>query len=156
MPTADHLAAEIMDRCDVLATYTEEPGRITRPYGTPALAAARDRVAAWMQEAGMTTRVDNVGNLFGRYEAAPGAPRPYPARPPAVCYPAGAVVRRVSSGGTIRWRQYRVFLSSNLAGEDVCLTPTDAELLAVRYAALKLGDLDPVVGRFRPDVRWLG
>ena len=31
-----------MARCDELAAFTEEPGRITRPYGTPALAAARD------------------------------------------------------------------------------------------------------------------
>jgi allantoate deiminase len=76
MPTPEHLAAEIMDRCDVLATFTMDEGRITRPYGTPALAAARDRVAAWMHDAGMTTRVDNVGNLFGRFEAADGASQP--------------------------------------------------------------------------------
>lgn len=76
MTTPERLAAAIMDRCDVLATCTEEPGRITRPYGTPALLAARDLVAGWMTGAGMTTRVDNVGNLFGRHDAAPGAAEP--------------------------------------------------------------------------------
>jgi hypothetical protein len=62
----------------------------------------------------------------------------------------------VSTTGAIRWRTHRIFLSGNLAGADVSLTPTDSELVAVAYAALKLGDLDPHTGRFRPDVRWLG
>ncbi len=60
----------IMDRCDALAAFTTEEGRITRLYGTPTLAAAREEVAEWMTLAGMTTRVDQVGNLFGRYEGA--------------------------------------------------------------------------------------
>jgi hypothetical protein len=61
----------------------------------------------------------------------------------------------VAANGAITWRTHRVFLSYNLAGDDVCLTPTDSELVTVAYAALKLGDLDPYLGRFRPDVRWL-
>ena len=88
--------------------------------------------------------------------AGRGAARPYPARLPPLVYPAEAAIRRVSTGGTIRWRQHRIFLSTNLAGDDVCLTLTAADLLMVTYATLKLGDLDPLVGRFRPDVRWLG
>jgi allantoate deiminase len=55
-----------MVRCDELALFTEEPGRITRPYGTPSLSAARERVAQWMHEAGMDVRIDAVGNLRGR------------------------------------------------------------------------------------------
>jgi putative transposase len=90
------------------------------------------------------------------YETGRGAARPYPARLPPLVYPAEAAIRRVSTGGTIRWRQHRIFLSTNLAGDDVCLTLTAADLLMVTYATLKLGDLDPLVGRFRPDVRWLG
>ncbi|HYI25836.1 MAG TPA: allantoate amidohydrolase [Thermomicrobiales bacterium] len=74
MTTHAGRAATIMERCDVLATFTTEDGRITRPYGTPALAASRQQVAEWMALAGMATRVDQVGNLFGRYEGAePGA-----------------------------------------------------------------------------------
>jgi len=68
MPTTTDYAREIMERCDVLATFTMDEGRITRPYGTPALYAARDQVAAWMTGAGMTTRVDPVGNLYGRWD----------------------------------------------------------------------------------------
>lgn len=62
----------------------------------------------------------------------------------------------MSTTGTIRWRTHSIFLSSNLAGDTVSLTPTDTELVTVAYAALKLGDLDPYTERFRPDVRWLG
>lgn len=70
MPTANDLATQIMRRADALAAYTTVEGQITRPYGTPALQQARDLVAAWMGDAGMATRVDTVGNLYGRYAAA--------------------------------------------------------------------------------------
>lgn len=87
----------------------------------------------------------------------PAAPeRAYPTRLPALCYPTDATIRRVSHSGCIKWQQHRIFLSSNLAGDDVCLTAIGSELLRVTYATLKLGDLDPLLGRFRPDVRWLG
>ena len=64
-----------MARCDELATFTEEPGRITRPYGTPALTAARELVAQWMRDAGLDVRIDAVGNVRGRVEGSePTAP----------------------------------------------------------------------------------
>jgi allantoate deiminase len=64
-----------MARCDELAAYTEEPGRITRSYGTPALTAAREVVARWMRDAGLDVRVDAVGNVRGRLEGSgPTAP----------------------------------------------------------------------------------
>lgn len=62
-------ARQIMERSDLLASHTMVPGQVTRPYATPALWAAREQLAAWMEEAGLTTRVDTVGNLIGRYEA---------------------------------------------------------------------------------------
>jgi transposase InsO family protein len=91
-----------------------------------------------------------------RVYTAAVATRPYPTRLPALCYPASAEVRRGSATGAIRWRTHRIFLSGNLAGDTVSLTPTDTELVTVAYAALKLGDLDPYTERFRPDVLWLG
>jgi allantoate deiminase len=64
-----------MARCDELAAFTEEPGRITRSYGTPALTAARDRIAQWMHDAGLAVRVDAVGNVRGRGQGSvPAAP----------------------------------------------------------------------------------
>ncbi|MCD6034244.1 MAG: allantoate amidohydrolase, partial [Thermomicrobiales bacterium] len=55
--------------------WAYSPGRITRPYGTPALAAARDAVARWMRDAGLEVRIDAVGNVRGRSQgSAPTAP----------------------------------------------------------------------------------
>ncbi len=58
-------AQRTMDRADALAACSERPGEITRRYGTPALVAARDLLEGWMRAAGLTTRVDRVGNLIG-------------------------------------------------------------------------------------------
>jgi allantoate deiminase len=64
-----------MVRCDELAAYTEEPGRITRSFGTPAHEAARNVLANWMRDAGLEVRIDAVGNLRGRVEGSrPTAP----------------------------------------------------------------------------------
>ena len=57
-----------MERCDVLAGCTEEPGRITRPFASEAMRQAHQHVREWMGKAGMTVTRDNVGNLRGRYE----------------------------------------------------------------------------------------
>lgn len=57
---------EIVARCRELAGVSEEDGRLTRRYATPAMARANALVAAWMREAGMTARLDAAGNLVGR------------------------------------------------------------------------------------------
>lgn len=59
-----------MARCDALAAFTDDPGRLTRAYGTAAHRRAQEVVAGWMREAGMSVRRDAVGNLIGRAEAA--------------------------------------------------------------------------------------
>ena len=66
-------APAVLQRCDELARCSEEPGRLTRRFGTPALAAARELVLGWMREAGLEPRVDPVGNALGRREGPPGA-----------------------------------------------------------------------------------
>jgi allantoate deiminase len=58
-----------MERCDVLAGFSEEPGRLTRRFATPALRQASDALVGWMRAAGMDVRRDNIGNLIGRYQA---------------------------------------------------------------------------------------
>ena len=57
-----------MRRCDALAAYSEEPGRLTRRFATPALRQAHEALTAWLRDAGMSVRRDNIGNLIGRYE----------------------------------------------------------------------------------------
>lgn len=61
-------AATVMERCDLLASISDEPGLIVRPYGSRAMNEVNDIVAGWMRKAGMTTRRDGIGNLIGRYE----------------------------------------------------------------------------------------
>ena len=61
-------ATTVMERCDLLANISEEPGLIVRPYGSQAMNEANNIVAGWMRMAGMTTRRDEIGNLVGRYE----------------------------------------------------------------------------------------
>ena len=55
-----------MARAAALGEISEEPGRLTRRFGTPALTRAGERVAGWMGEAGLRVRRDAVGNLIGR------------------------------------------------------------------------------------------
>ena len=68
-------AAGVLARAAALGEISEEPHRLTRRFGTPALAQAGQAVAAWMEAAGMAVRRDAVGNVVGRYEGtADGAP----------------------------------------------------------------------------------
>jgi len=60
-----------------LAGFNDDPaaGGITREVYTRTYAAALERVAGWMEEAGLAVRLDAVGNLFGRWDGAePDAP----------------------------------------------------------------------------------
>lgn len=72
---ADRAAQRVMARCDALATISETPGQLTRVYLSPEHMRANALVAQWMEEAGMLTWQDAVGNICGRYDAAgEGAP----------------------------------------------------------------------------------
>jgi len=55
---------------DELGRVSEEPGRLTRTFLSPAMAQANRLVGGWMREAGLTVREDEVGNLMGRLEPA--------------------------------------------------------------------------------------
>jgi allantoate deiminase len=59
-------ASRVLERCDRLAQISEEPMRLTRRFGTPAMKEASALVAGWMHEAGLRTREDEIGNLIGR------------------------------------------------------------------------------------------
>jgi ureidoglycolate amidohydrolase len=71
-------ATRLHDAIAELATFNDDPdaGGITREVYTPTYAAALERVADWMREAGLDTRLDAAGNLFGRWNGSePDAPR---------------------------------------------------------------------------------
>jgi allantoate deiminase len=70
-------AGRLHDAIAELATFNDDPaaGGITREVYTPTYAAALERVIDWMHDAGLQTRTDAVGNLFGRWPGSePGAP----------------------------------------------------------------------------------
>ena len=59
-------ASAVLRRCDELAAFSEEEGRLTRRFATPALRQAGETVRGWMEAAGLETRRDAVGNVIGR------------------------------------------------------------------------------------------
>jgi allantoate deiminase len=63
-------ARRIYDRCQRLATHSEEPDGLTRVFLSREQRAVDDLVLGWMSEAGMDARLDAIGNCVGRYEAA--------------------------------------------------------------------------------------
>src|SRR5262245_4597794 len=66
----------IVALCDELAQFSEEPGRLTCTYFSPAHRAVAAQLQSWMQTAGLDTRIDVVGNVIGRYRSAdPNAKR---------------------------------------------------------------------------------
>jgi allantoate deiminase len=58
-----------------LGRITDEPGRLTRTFLSPAMRRANKLVGSWMREAGLMVREDSVGNLIGRSGRSKTAPR---------------------------------------------------------------------------------
>src|SRR5947209_4528846 len=68
--TVEASVRTVMERCEILASYSEESDRLTRRFATKAMQRVIETVMAWMQATGMTVEQDNIGNLVGRYEAS--------------------------------------------------------------------------------------
>lgn len=68
--------ARAVERCKALGAgpFSDIAGGLYRAWLTPAYRAAREQVAAWMVEAGMTPRTDAAANLIGRYEGTADLP----------------------------------------------------------------------------------
>ncbi|MFM9029441.1 MAG: Zn-dependent hydrolase, partial [Opitutaceae bacterium] len=56
---------ELARRLAELGRITDEPGRLTRTFLSPAMARSNRRVARWMRAAGLAVRFDPVGNVIG-------------------------------------------------------------------------------------------
>ena len=68
-------AQRIWDRCEALARLSELDGGLTRVFLSEEQKAASALVLGWMAEAGMSARLDAIGNVVGRYEGErPGLP----------------------------------------------------------------------------------
>jgi hydantoinase/carbamoylase family amidase len=64
----------LMNRLAQLATVSDTPGTLTRLFLSPAHQRAITLITAWMQDAGLETHVDAIGNLIGRTPNAAGKP----------------------------------------------------------------------------------
>ena len=56
-----------MERLELLATFSERPGELTRTFLSPAMKEAHRALSRWLKEAGILARVDGIGNLRGVY-----------------------------------------------------------------------------------------
>lgn len=59
-------AQRLLDRCDILAAFSQEVGALTRTYLSMPMRDVHRELATWMQAAGMAVRTDAVGNIVGR------------------------------------------------------------------------------------------
>lgn len=59
-------AEQVFSRINELAAISEDSDGITRTFGTDAFLKGCKLVLRWMQQAGLQTRVDNIGNVRGR------------------------------------------------------------------------------------------
>ncbi len=62
------LGQRVMDRAAQLARHSDEPGKLTRLYLSPAHKAAVKELSGWMQEAGLAVSTDDLGTVAGRFE----------------------------------------------------------------------------------------
>jgi allantoate deiminase len=67
--SVDASARTVMERCEILASYSEESDRLTRRFASRAMQQVNETVKTWMHAAGMNVEQDNIGNLIGRFEA---------------------------------------------------------------------------------------
>jgi len=58
-------ARTAIERCRWIASRTEHDGCITRTFLSPPMRDVHDHLRAWMEELGMSVRVDPAGNLRG-------------------------------------------------------------------------------------------
>ncbi len=59
-----------MRRADELGAISDEPGRLTRTFHSPAMQRANALVGSWMRAAGLVVREDAAFNLIGRWPCA--------------------------------------------------------------------------------------
>ncbi|MVM34492.1 allantoate amidohydrolase [Spirosoma sp. HMF4905] len=59
-------AENVLDKINQLAAISDDPTCVTRTFGTKAFLEGSRLIQQWMQNAGLQTRVDAIGNVRGR------------------------------------------------------------------------------------------
>jgi allantoate deiminase len=63
-------AEKAIARCRKLASFTEQPGRITRTFLSPPMRDCHREIAEWLAPLGVETKIDAAGNFRALYPAA--------------------------------------------------------------------------------------
>ncbi len=66
-------AERIVSRCREIAVFTEVPGETTRTFLAPSMHGVHALLRAWMEAAGMTVKIDAIGNLRAVFPASSSA-----------------------------------------------------------------------------------
>ncbi|MEQ8818951.1 MAG: IS481 family transposase [Sumerlaeia bacterium] len=131
----------------------QQNGRHERMHRTLKAETIRPVPAASL--AGQQRRFDAFREVYNRERPHEGlglvtpislftpSPRAYPETVRAPEYDEGAIVRRVSKVGSLRWRKEHYFFTTTLAGEDVRLVEHEEEpILSVIYYRELIGRID--------------
>lgn len=73
METYASRSARVMQQITSLGEISNEGRILTRLFGTKAHAQVNQRVLLWMNELGLETRIDNIGNVRGRLKGKEGS-----------------------------------------------------------------------------------
>ncbi len=63
----EDMAALVLDRCDQIALFSDEAGKLTRTFLSEPIRGVHGKLTGWMQDANLAVRIDPVGNLIGHY-----------------------------------------------------------------------------------------
>ncbi len=59
------LAALVLERCDQIAQFSQEIGKITRTFLSEPMRGVHEKLTEWMNDAGLVVRIDPAGNVIG-------------------------------------------------------------------------------------------
>lgn len=124
----------------------------TRPP-SPSSTAQQQRFEHWRRTYNERRPHDALGGTppIAHYTASP---RALPRRLPLLEYPASAVLRRVTTHGSIKWQTAAIFLSTVLGGEYVALTETANDEWTITFGPLTLGVYSRASLAFTEDLAW--
>jgi allantoate deiminase len=61
------LAGVVLKRCDEIAQFSEDGGKITRTFLSEPMRRVHAKLTEWMEEANLAVRIDSVGNVIGHH-----------------------------------------------------------------------------------------
>jgi allantoate deiminase len=67
--SSNFAAEKVLARCDLLAGMSEQPNKLTRTFLCKPMKEVHAVLGEWMRAAGMSVRLDPVGNLIGHFPA---------------------------------------------------------------------------------------